>query len=49
MVRARFWLRSRAIIGREAAMRALGIRALSGRAPHGAEEVYDALYPIYGM
>lgn len=44
---AKFWLSQRAIIGREAAMRLLGRRALTGRAKDGAEDAYDFLYPIY--
>jgi hypothetical protein len=47
MVHARFWLNPRAIIARDAGLRALGMRALSGHAPAGTEEAYDALYPIY--
>ena len=43
----RQWLRPSSMIGREAAMRVLGRRTLSGQAPPGAEEAYDALYPIY--
>jgi hypothetical protein len=46
-LRARFWLSTRAIVGREAAMRVLGIRALCGRAPTGTETSYDLIYPIY--
>lgn len=46
-VLARFWLHPRAIIGREAAMRVLGRRSLTGQAPSGAEQSYDYLYPIY--
>lgn len=41
------WLSQRAIVGREAAMRLLGRRALTGRAKDGAEDAYDFLYPIY--
>jgi hypothetical protein len=44
---AKFWLSQRAIVGREAAMRLLGRRALTGRAKEGAEEAYDFLYPMY--
>ncbi len=44
---AKFWLSQRAMIGREAAMRLLGRRALTGRAQNGAEDAYDFLYPIY--
>lgn len=44
---AKFWLSQRAIIGREAAMRLLGRRALTGRAKDGGEDAYDFLYPIY--
>lgn len=47
MAFARFWLNPRAIVGREAAMRVLGRRSLSGQAPSGAEQFYDYLYPIY--
>ena len=47
LVMARFWLNPRAIVGREAAMRVLGRRSLSGQAPSGAEKSYDCLYPIY--
>jgi hypothetical protein len=46
-VRARFWLSTLAIAGREAAMRLLGMRALSAQAPEGIEARYDLLYPIY--
>ena len=46
-VLARFRLNPRAIIGREAAMRAVGKRSLTGHAPSGAEAMYDSLYPIY--
>ena len=41
------WLNPRAILGREAAMRVLGNFSLSGKAPEGAEEAYDFIYPIY--
>jgi hypothetical protein len=34
-------------VGREAAMRLLGRRALSGQAWRGAEQAYDLLYPLY--
>ncbi len=44
---AQFWLKKGPIIGREAAMRLLGRRALSGRAIFGAEDAYDFLYPAY--
>jgi hypothetical protein len=44
---ARFWIHQRALIGREAAMRLIGIRVLSGRAPQWMESSYDLLYPIY--
>ena len=47
MALARFWLHQRAIVGREAAMRLLGRRALSGQAHHGAEQAYDILCPLY--
>jgi hypothetical protein len=47
LVLAKFWLNPRAIVGREAAMRVLGRRSLSGQAPSGAEQSYDFLYPIY--
>ena len=47
LVLARFWLQTRVLIGREAAMRVLGRRALSGEAPSSAERAYDYLYPIY--
>lgn len=47
LVLAQFWLNPRAIIGREAAMRLLGRRTLTGQAPPGAEQCYDYLYPIY--
>lgn len=46
-VLAKRWLNPRAILGREAAMRVLGRRALSGQVPLGTEEAYDHLYPIY--
>ena len=45
--RAHTWLNPRAIVGREAAMRLLGKRALSGKAPIWTEEGYDFFYPIY--
>ncbi len=44
---ARFWLNPKAFVGREAAMRVLGRRSLSGEAPSGAEQSYDFIYPIY--
>jgi hypothetical protein len=47
MALATFWLHQRAIVGREAAMRLLGRRALSGQAPRWAEQAYDVLYPLY--
>jgi len=47
LVQAKFWLNPRAIVGREAAIRVLGRRSLSGQAPSGAEQSYDYLYPIY--
>jgi hypothetical protein len=47
MALARFWLHQRAIVGREAAMRLLGRRALSGQAGRGAEQAYESLYPLY--
>jgi hypothetical protein len=47
MALATFWLNPRAIVGREAAMRLLGRRALSGQAPRWAEQAYDVLYPHY--
>jgi hypothetical protein len=47
MALARDWLRQRAIVGREAAMRLLGRRALSGQASHWTEQAYDSLYPLY--
>jgi hypothetical protein len=47
LVLAKFWLNPRAIVGREAAMRVLGRRSLSGEAPSGAEQSYDFIYPIY--
>lgn len=47
LVLTRFWLKPQAILGREAAMRVLGRRSLSGQVPSGAEEVYDEFYPIY--
>lgn len=47
LVLARHWLNPRVIVGREAAMRVLGRRSLSGQAPSGAEQSYDYLYPIY--
>lgn len=42
-VRARFWLSTLAIAGREAALRILGMRALSGQAPKGVDSAYDLL------
>lgn len=42
-----FWLNQRATLGREAAMRMIGRRTMSGQAPPGAEQAYDSLYPIY--
>jgi hypothetical protein len=47
LVLARSWMKPSAIIGREAAMRVLGRRALSGQIPQGTELDYDLLYPIY--
>ncbi len=47
MALARHWLSQRALVGREAAMRLLGRRALSGQARRGAEQAYDFLYPLY--
>jgi hypothetical protein len=44
---AKHWLHQRAIVGREAAMRLLGERALSGSVRPGAEQAYDLLYPLY--
>ncbi len=45
--RARVWLSTLAIAGREAAVRLLGTRALSAQAPKGLDFAYDSLYPIY--
>jgi hypothetical protein len=47
LVLARHWLHTRAIVGREAAMRVFGGRALSGQVPPGAEDAYDSFYPVY--
>lgn len=47
LVRAQHWLPPRIIVGREAAMKVFGRRALSGQVPSGAEQSYDHLYPIY--
>ncbi|HEY1939576.1 MAG TPA: ATP-binding protein [Candidatus Angelobacter sp.] len=47
LVLARFWLNTRALMGRESAMRLLGIYALSDQAPADIELAYDYLYPIY--
>lgn len=47
LVLARQYLYPRVIVGREAAVRVLGRRSLSGQAPFGAEQSYDYLYPIY--
>jgi hypothetical protein len=47
LVLARQFLYPRVIVGREAAMRVLGRRSLSGQTPFGAEQSYDFLYPIY--
>ena len=47
LILTKFWLDPRAIVGREAAMRVLGKRSLSGQVPQGAEEAYDEFYPIY--
>ena len=44
---ARFWLNPLAIIGREAAMRVFGGRALSGQIPPGGEVAYDSFHPVY--
>lgn len=41
------WLYPRAIIGREAAMRLLGRRTLSGQAHLGSEQNYDFFFPLY--
>ena len=46
-VLTKFWLNPRAIIGREAAMRVVGRKSLSGQVPLGWEAKYDSLYPIY--
>lgn len=47
LVLAKNWLSTRVIVGREAAMRVLGRRSLSGQVPPGAEKAYDYLFPIY--
>jgi hypothetical protein len=47
MALARHRLHQWAIVGREAAMRLLGRRALSGQAPQGTEQAYDVLLPLY--
>jgi hypothetical protein len=47
MALARHWLSQRAIVGRGAAMRLLGRRALSGQAPRWTEQAYDSLCPLY--
>jgi hypothetical protein len=47
LVLAEMWLLPRGFVGREAAMRILGRRALSGEVPSGAEHAYNYLYPIY--
>src|SRR5262245_46358311 len=47
MALASHWLHQRALVGREAAMRLLGRRALSGQAPRWAEQGYDILLPLY--
>jgi hypothetical protein len=47
LVLARHWLSHIAILGREAAMRVLGTRSLSGQIPAGAEDAYDQFFPIY--
>jgi hypothetical protein len=47
LVHARIWLSTRALIGREAAMRLLGSRALCGKAPAGTGDAYDFICPIY--
>lgn len=44
---AAHWLHQRVIVGREAAMRLLGERALSGSVRPGGEEAYDLLHPLY--
>ena len=49
LVLAKFWLNPRALVGREASMRVLGRRSLSGEAPSGAEQSYDFIYPIYDL
>ena len=47
MALAGHWLHQRALVGREAAMRLLGRRALSGQAGRGTEQAYDVLLPLY--
>lgn len=47
LVLARQFLYPRVIVGREAAVRVLGRRSLSGQVPFGAEQSYDYFYPIY--
>ncbi len=47
LVLARFWLSKAAIFGREVVLRAIGHRALTGRAWEGIEDHYDNLSPIY--
>ncbi len=47
MALAKLWLHQRAIVGREAVVRLLGRRVLSGQAPSWAEGDYDLFFPLY--
>lgn len=47
MALAKLWLHQRAIVGREAVVRLLGRRVLSGQAPSWAEGDYDMFFPLY--
>jgi hypothetical protein len=47
LIRARHWLKPSVIVGRDAAMRVLGRRALTGQTSERVGLNYDALYPIY--
>jgi len=47
MALSRHWLNPSVILGREAALRLLGRRALSGQAPLRMEQEYDSFFPLY--
>jgi len=45
--RGRLYTKPHATVGREASMRLLGRRALTGQAHKGVEQAYNSLYPLY--